>query len=82
MVGLPVSKRFWPRRSPASWPLAADPAGQEARRQALADHSRLQRDIAALRAQAGKEKQVNRRVELNLEIKRLEAELGRTREGL
>jgi hypothetical protein len=62
--------------------LAADAAGQEARRLALADHARLQRDIAALRAQAEKGKQVNRRVDLNLEIKRLEAELGRTREGL
>jgi hypothetical protein len=54
--------------------LPPDVAGQEARRQALAGHARLQRDIAALRAQAQKEKQVNRRVELNIEIKRLEAE--------
>ena len=38
-------------------------------------HARLQRNIALLRAQAEKEKQINRRVELNLEIKRLEAEL-------
>jgi hypothetical protein len=53
---------------------ATDGAGQEARRRALADHAHLQREIAALRAQAGKEKQVNRRVELNIEIKRLEAE--------
>jgi len=48
---------------------------QEIRRQALADHARLQRDIAVIRAQAGREKQVNRRVELNLALKRLEAEL-------
>lgn len=34
--------------------LDADSAAQKARRQALADHARLQRDIAALRAQAGK----------------------------
>lgn len=53
----------------------ADPGAQEARRQALADHARLQRDIATLRAQAAKEKQMNRRVELNLKLKRLEAEL-------
>jgi hypothetical protein len=59
-----------------------DAAAQEARRVALADHARLQRDIAALRAQAEKERQVNRRVELNLEIKRLEAELSRQREML
>jgi hypothetical protein len=61
---------------------AFDPAAQEARRQALADHARLQRDIAALRGQAEKEKQVNRRVDLNLEIKRLEAELGKTKQEL
>jgi hypothetical protein len=57
--------------------LAADASGQEARRRALADHARLQRDIGVLRAQAEKEKQVNRRVELNLEIKRLEGQLGK-----
>jgi hypothetical protein len=62
--------------------LPPDVAGQGARRQALAGHARLQREIAALRAQAEKEKQVNRRVDLNLEIKRLEAELQRTRERL
>jgi len=62
--------------------LAPDVAGQEARRQALADHARLQRDIAALRAHARKEKQVNRRVELNIELKRLEAELVEVKEEL
>lgn len=41
----------------------------------LDTYSRLQRDIAVLRAQAAKEKQINRRVELNLELKRLEAEM-------
>ncbi len=54
--------------------IADDAARQVARRRALADHSRLQREIAALRAEAQREKQVNRRVELNIEIKRLEAE--------
>jgi len=54
---------------------SADPAAQDARRQALADYASLRRDIAALRAQAEKEKQVNRRVEMNLEMKRLEARL-------
>lgn len=44
-------------------------------REGLDTHARLQREIATLRAQAEKEKQLNRRVELNLEIKRLEAEL-------
>lgn len=42
---------------------------------ALAEHARLQREIATLRAQASKEKQLNRRVELNLQLKRLEATL-------
>jgi len=41
-------------------------------------HARLQRELAALRAQAKKEKQMNRRVQLNLAIKRLEAELAET----
>ena len=47
-------------------------------RDSLDDHARLQRDIVILRAQAEKEKQLNRRVGLNLEIKRLEAELAVT----
>jgi hypothetical protein len=47
-------------------------------RDSLDDHTRLQRDIVILRGQAEKEKQLNRRVELNLEIKRLEAELAAT----
>ncbi len=46
-----------------------------ARREALVDYDRLARQIAVLRAQAERESQVNRRVELNLEIKRLEAEM-------
>ena len=41
----------------------------------LGTHARLQREIAALRAQAEKERQLNRRVELNIEIKRKEVEL-------
>lgn len=61
---------------------ATEPAQQDTRRQALADHARLQRDITALRAQAAKEKQMNRRVELNLKLKRLEAELAKIRANL
>jgi hypothetical protein len=49
-----------------------------ARRDALVEYERLTRRIAALRAQAERESQVNRRVELNLEIKHLEAELTET----
>ena len=41
-------------------------------------HERLTRDIASLRARATKETQLNRRVELNLEVKRLEVSLTKT----
>ena len=51
-------------------------------RDSLDGHARLQRDIIILRTQAEKEKQLNRRVELNLEIKRLEADLGVINEKL
>ncbi len=44
-------------------------------REGLEAHARLHRELATLRAQAKREKQLNRRVELNLEIKRLEVEL-------
>ncbi|MBF0111018.1 MAG: DUF4391 domain-containing protein [Magnetococcales bacterium] len=46
-----------------------------ARRAALDEHARLEREIVRLRSQAGKEKQLNRQVELNLEIKRIESQL-------
>ncbi|VVE15811.1 DUF4391 domain-containing protein [Pandoraea soli] len=46
-----------------------------ARRQALADCQRLEGEISRLRAEAAKEKQLARRVELNLTLKRLQAEL-------
>jgi len=42
------------------------------RREALAEHDILERRIAALRTQAERESQLNRRVELNNEIKQLE----------
>ena len=61
-------------------PDSADRAS--ALREGLDTHARLQRDLAKLRAQAEKEKQVNRRVELNLEIKRLEAKLAATEKAL
>ena len=51
-------------------------------REGLDAHAQLQRDLAVLRAKAKKEKQINRRVELNLEIKRLEAQLVRTEKEL
>ena len=55
--------------------VATDPAAAAARREALAEHTRLMRVIAGLKAQAQRESQIARRVELNLEIKRLEATL-------
>lgn len=45
-------------------------------------HNKIKRDIATLRSQAEKEKQVARRVELNLEIRKLEAELAETTNNL
>jgi hypothetical protein len=46
-----------------------------ARREALVKYDHLVRQITALRAHAEKEPQISRRVDLNLEIKRLEDEL-------
>lgn len=45
------------------------------RREALQESARLHKEIARLRATAAKEKQMARRVDLNLELKRLEAAL-------
>jgi hypothetical protein len=44
-------------------------------RDSLNVHADLQNKLGVLRSQAKKEKQIKRRVELNLEIKRLESEL-------
>ena len=49
--------------------------GTSALQEGLDRHAKLQRELELLRARAGKEKQINRRVELNLEVKRLQAEL-------
>jgi hypothetical protein len=51
-------------------------------REELDTHARLQREVATLRAQAAKEKQISRRVEMNLELKRLEVELARIAQHL
>jgi hypothetical protein len=61
-------------------PDSADRAS--ALRDGLDIHARIEGDIAVLRAQAQKEKQLNRRVELNLEIKRLAAKLAATEKAL
>jgi len=62
-------------RHTGKFALAADPAAAERRRTALAEHERLSREITSLRARAAKEKQLNRRVELNLQVKQLESRL-------
>ncbi len=55
---------------------ASDDAAAIGRRRAALDgHSRLTREIASLRARANREKQLNRRMELNIKIKRCEADL-------
>lgn len=60
----------------------ADSEASAVRREALEAHERLTHEIAALRAQAERESQVNRRVDLNLEIKRLQAALAEAIEKL
>ncbi len=55
--------------------LALTPEVAADRRNALAEYDRIQREITSLRARAEKETQINRRVELNLAIRRLEGEL-------
>lgn len=52
-------------------------ARASALRDGLDTYARLRRDLALLRAQAKKEKQLNRRVDLNLKIQELEAQLAR-----
>lgn len=58
------------------------PESASAMRAGLDLHAQIKRDLAILRARADEEKQINRRVELNIEIKRLEAELAATQETL
>lgn len=54
----------------------------ERRRAALEAHGALARDIAGLRAKAAREKQLNRRVDLNIEIQRLEQALAAHKQDL
>ena len=63
---------------------AASDDGQaiERRRAALEHHGSLARDIAGLRAKAAREKQLNRRVDLNIEIQRLEQALAAQKQNL
>ena len=58
-----------------SYVAPSGPENAAVRREALESHERLTKQIAAIRAQAGKEKQIRRRVDLNVKLKRLEEEL-------
>lgn len=64
-------------RLTGSFVVTETPDAVLARRSALLEHETLTRDISSLRARAGKESQLNRRVELNLQLKQLEARLAR-----
>lgn len=54
---------------------APDAAAAERRRTALAEHECITREMSSLRARASKETQINRRVEINLQLKQLESRL-------
>ena len=62
--------------------LPESPKRASAVTEGLGMHVRLKRELALLRSRADKERQLNRRVELNTEIKRLEAELAATQQTL
>lgn len=66
----------------AGFTLATSAELAEQRRQAVAEVQRLETEVEALRKKAGKEKQMNRRIELNLEVKRLETALSECRSRL
>jgi len=59
-----------------------NPAYAAARQEALGECARLETDITRLRKAAAKERQVSRQVELNLELKRVEAALTEARARL
>lgn len=62
-------------RVTGTFAVAANGEQASARRDALREYARLDAEILRLRASAAKEKQVRRQVELNLELKRIEAQL-------
>lgn len=61
---------------------ANSPEQAAARRQGLHDCQRLELEAVSLRAKAAKEKQLARQVELNLALKRVQAQLASVREQL
>lgn len=64
---------FKAARLTGSFTPAADPEQATARQEALRECARLETEMARLRAAAGREKQMTRKVELNMELKRIEA---------
>jgi len=62
--------------------LPSTPERAAERREALAELQKLEEQIQALRKKAGKEKQMDKRVAQNLEVKRLEAELAQKKAKL
>ena len=69
-------------RLTGSYQTPTTPEQAAARRQALADCERLEAEVSRLRAQALREKQLARQVELNLTLKRVQAELAAARRQL
>jgi len=69
-------------RVTGAFAVAADATHAALRRDALKECVRLDAEIARLRATAAKEKQMSRRVELNLELKRVEAAQAAARANL
>ena len=69
-------------RLTGSFKIAASPEQAAARRQALLECERLELEATRLRTQAAKEKQLARQVELNLALKRVQAELATARQQL
>lgn len=69
-------------RLTGSFKTADSPEQAAARRQLLAECERLELEEARLRTQAAKEKQLARQVELNLALKRVQAQLSAARQQL
>ena len=69
-------------RVTGTFAVAANAEHAALRRDALQECARLDAEIARLRATAAKEKQMSRRVELNLELKRVEAAQAAARANL
>lgn len=70
------------RASRITGEFAPNSLSREERRSAIAEFERIEREITTIRNQAAKEKQLNRRVELNLDVKRMEARLDAVRKQL